>query len=266
MRIVPPLRGVSCAAAAPAPAIATAAAGQPNQFAHEPSLLNILVGGHSIVPDAPVQEECRMTTLPNCLLIVTAEVDASVEADWNRWYDDVHLPDALACPGVRAGRRYAQFGRDLRKRPRPVKAHPDQALHHGLRARLARRRGNPGIHRHARLGPLCASCPLADAGRGGAQPGCGVRAPRPRGRPARRVGGVLGSRKRRPGLAADNTIRRQVVIGLEAGDRNLGAGAEIAVDGEGSEACLAKPLLEIDDRVARRAPMQDGQGGRGLGA
>ena len=47
-----------------------------------------------------------MTTLPNCLLIVTAEVDTAVEADWNRWYDDVHLPDALACPGVLAGRRY----------------------------------------------------------------------------------------------------------------------------------------------------------------
>jgi hypothetical protein len=73
-------------------------------------LLNILVGRHSIVPDASVQEECRMTTLPNCLMIVTAEVDASVEADWNRWYDDVHLPDALACPGVRAGRRYVTSG------------------------------------------------------------------------------------------------------------------------------------------------------------
>jgi hypothetical protein len=73
-------------------------------------LLNILVGGHSIVPDASVQEECRMTALPDCLLIVTAEVDASVEADWNRWYDDVHLPDALACPGVRAGRRYVSSG------------------------------------------------------------------------------------------------------------------------------------------------------------
>lgn len=47
-----------------------------------------------------------MSTLANCLLIVTAEVDAEVEADWNRWYDDVHLPDALACPGVLAGRRY----------------------------------------------------------------------------------------------------------------------------------------------------------------
>ena len=49
--------------------------------------------------------------LPNCLLIVTAEVDAAVEADWNRWYDDEHLPDALACPGVLAGRRYVSSGK-----------------------------------------------------------------------------------------------------------------------------------------------------------
>lgn len=49
-------------------------------------------------------------TLPNCLLIVTAEIDASVEAEWSRWYDEVHLPDALACPGVLAGRRYVSVG------------------------------------------------------------------------------------------------------------------------------------------------------------
>jgi len=51
-----------------------------------------------------------MSTLPNCLLIVTAEVDADVEADWSRWYDEVHLPDALACPGVLSGRRYQSIG------------------------------------------------------------------------------------------------------------------------------------------------------------
>lgn len=51
-----------------------------------------------------------MSKLPNCLLIVTAEVDAEVEGEWNRWYDDVHLPDALACPGVLAGRRYISAG------------------------------------------------------------------------------------------------------------------------------------------------------------
>lgn len=46
----------------------------------------------------------------DCLLIVTAEVDSEIEADWNRWYDDVHLPDALACPGVLSGRRYVSEG------------------------------------------------------------------------------------------------------------------------------------------------------------
>lgn len=51
-----------------------------------------------------------MTDLPSCLLIVSAEVDVEVEVDWNRWYDDVHLPDALACPGVLRGRRYVSTG------------------------------------------------------------------------------------------------------------------------------------------------------------
>jgi len=51
-----------------------------------------------------------MSKLPNCLLVVTAEVDVEVEADWNRWYDEVHLPDALACPGVLSGRRYLSSG------------------------------------------------------------------------------------------------------------------------------------------------------------
>jgi hypothetical protein len=35
-----------------------------------------------------------MSEFPQCLLIVTAEVDPGVEAEWNRWYDTVHLPDA----------------------------------------------------------------------------------------------------------------------------------------------------------------------------
>jgi Domain of unknown function (DUF4286) len=51
-----------------------------------------------------------MPTQATHLLIVTAEVDADVEAEWNRWYDTVHLPDALACPGVLSGRRFATVG------------------------------------------------------------------------------------------------------------------------------------------------------------
>jgi hypothetical protein len=51
-----------------------------------------------------------MSEFSKCLLIVTAEVDPEVEAEWNRWYDTVHLPDALKCPGVRRGRRYVSSG------------------------------------------------------------------------------------------------------------------------------------------------------------
>src|SRR5882672_2223915 len=52
----------------------------------------------------------QMSEFPECLLIVIAEVDAAIEGEWNRWYDTVHLPDALRCPGVRRGRRYVSAG------------------------------------------------------------------------------------------------------------------------------------------------------------
>jgi hypothetical protein len=55
-------------------------------------------------------EEAAMSEFPECLLIVTVEVDAAIETEWNRWYDTVHLPDALRCPGVRRGRRYVSSG------------------------------------------------------------------------------------------------------------------------------------------------------------
>ena len=51
-----------------------------------------------------------MEEFPKCLLVVTAEVDPEVEDEWNRWYDTVHVPDVLACPGVRRGQRYVSEG------------------------------------------------------------------------------------------------------------------------------------------------------------
>src|SRR5215831_7396804 len=51
-----------------------------------------------------------MSEFPECLLIVTAEVDAAVEAEWHQWYDTVHLPDALRCQEVHRGRRYVSSG------------------------------------------------------------------------------------------------------------------------------------------------------------
>ena len=47
---------------------------------------------------------------PSCMLIVIAEIDTAVEDDWNRWYDEIHLPAALACPGVIRGQRYKSAG------------------------------------------------------------------------------------------------------------------------------------------------------------
>jgi len=51
-----------------------------------------------------------MPLVPKCLLIVSAEIDPEIEADWNRWYDEIHLPDALSCPGVLSGARYVNAG------------------------------------------------------------------------------------------------------------------------------------------------------------
>ena len=33
------------------------------------------------------------------LYVVEADVDPAIEAPWNRWYDDVHVPEMLGCPG-----------------------------------------------------------------------------------------------------------------------------------------------------------------------
>ena len=48
--------------------------------------------------------------LPKCILLVVCEIDAAVEADWNSWYDNEHLPAALDCPGVICGARYKSEG------------------------------------------------------------------------------------------------------------------------------------------------------------
>ena len=51
-----------------------------------------------------------MAKQTRCILIVTAQIDAIVEDAWNEWYDEVHLPAALACPGVKSGARYVSIG------------------------------------------------------------------------------------------------------------------------------------------------------------
>ena len=40
------------------------------------------------------------------LHIVRVDVDPEVEDEFNRWYDTVHIPALLACPGWLSARRY----------------------------------------------------------------------------------------------------------------------------------------------------------------
>jgi hypothetical protein len=43
---------------------------------------------------------------PGCLLLVAIEVDPAHDAEFNRWYDEEHLPERMACPGFLRGRRF----------------------------------------------------------------------------------------------------------------------------------------------------------------
>ena len=40
------------------------------------------------------------------LLLVMMEIDPAHEDDFNRWYDEEHLPERTSCPGFLSGRRF----------------------------------------------------------------------------------------------------------------------------------------------------------------
>jgi hypothetical protein len=40
------------------------------------------------------------------LLLVMIDVDEAHEDEFNRWYDEEHYPERMACPGFVSGRRY----------------------------------------------------------------------------------------------------------------------------------------------------------------
>jgi hypothetical protein len=41
------------------------------------------------------------------LLVVVVDVDPEHEDEFNRWYDEEHIPEKRATPGFRSARRYA---------------------------------------------------------------------------------------------------------------------------------------------------------------
>lgn len=40
------------------------------------------------------------------LLLVMIDIDPAHEEDFNRWYDEEHLPERTSCPGFVSGRRF----------------------------------------------------------------------------------------------------------------------------------------------------------------
>ena len=40
------------------------------------------------------------------LLLVMIDIDPEHEEEFNRWYNEEHLPERLACPGFLSGRRF----------------------------------------------------------------------------------------------------------------------------------------------------------------
>ena len=49
------------------------------------------------------------------LVIVDAFVDPEHEEEFNRWYDEKHLPESINCPGFRIGARYRSSDEKERK-------------------------------------------------------------------------------------------------------------------------------------------------------
>ena len=55
-----------------------------------------------------------MEEKPGCLLLVIIEVDPAHDAEFNRWYDEEHLPERMACPGFLRGRRFRASANPLK--------------------------------------------------------------------------------------------------------------------------------------------------------
>ncbi|HVT68434.1 MAG TPA: hypothetical protein VHF26_11830 [Trebonia sp.] len=63
------------------------------------------------------------------LIVYTSPADGR-EDDYNAWYDNVHLPEFSALPGVISGRRYKVVGDDRAAYAAiyELSTHPDQVL------------------------------------------------------------------------------------------------------------------------------------------
>lgn len=47
--------------------------------------------------------------MPRALLVVDITIDPAREDEFNRWYDDEHIPEKRAAPGFYSARRFKHF-------------------------------------------------------------------------------------------------------------------------------------------------------------
>jgi hypothetical protein len=59
--------------------------------------------------------------MPRYLFVVYTNPAEGREGDFNRWYDEQHLADVLAVPGVKSARRYQLCGEQVQERAQPYK-------------------------------------------------------------------------------------------------------------------------------------------------
>jgi hypothetical protein len=45
-------------------------------------------------------------TRATTILVTTVDISSGAETDFNRWYNEIHLPEILACPGFISATRY----------------------------------------------------------------------------------------------------------------------------------------------------------------
>ena len=48
-------------------------------------------------------------------LVIWTDVDPAAEADFNAWYDEEHMGERLACPGIEEGSRWVSLGGPARR-------------------------------------------------------------------------------------------------------------------------------------------------------
>jgi hypothetical protein len=61
-----------------------------------------------------------MTAAEKLYYVIAVDIDPELEDEFNEWYDTVHLPHAVACPGFVDGRRFRVEPADSDRYPRYV--------------------------------------------------------------------------------------------------------------------------------------------------